>query len=107
MSYECMDVCCILFYWLITFSLIKSFQDQLVSQISYSILNSAWRKYIPALHEYEERANKLDKSNERRITDEVIADIKSKGDMPRRTNETLGAEFEDYVFQSSKTKKNK
>ena len=45
------------------------------------ILNSTWRNYEPTLYENAEKVNTLDKSNERKIMDGLIADIKSKRDM--------------------------
>ena len=50
----------------------------------------------------EKKQNKLEKSNEKKITDEEVADTKSKRDMPRRTNVGLDTEFEDCVFQTDK-----
>lgn len=55
-------------------------------------------KYEQALHGFWERVNKLDKSNERKIIYKEIVYIKSKLDMPKRTNEALDTEFVDCIF---------
>ena len=74
---ELLNVRCIIMHCIFS----KSYQDQLISWTVHFILNSSWRKYEPALHENEGRANKKDKYNERKIMNGVIADVKWKRNM--------------------------